>query len=104
MPANALAVVIGSSDNSDTCESVIVSIDSIHRPGSTTELAADAQEPTSPLLLYSFQKRGLSARSGFGLMGSTEHLKHEYEPARFANLLYNFGKLRKRDEETREDE
>jgi tRNA (guanine-N(7)-)-methyltransferase subunit TRM82 len=95
VPGNALAVA--------TCKSasesnVVVSVDCIHKPGSTTERRQGIEEAAEPLQLYKFQDHELVAASTFMLADGDD----EYQSVRLTNLLYNLEYLRKRDGETRE--
>jgi tRNA (guanine-N(7)-)-methyltransferase subunit TRM82 len=91
LSGNALAVVINTSaasDQSDTSTQLVVSVDTFHKPGSTTEEWKDADKDTYPLQSYKFQEGDASGSGGSG---------------RLTNLLYSLENLRKREGEAQEE-
>lgn len=90
LPGNALAVEV----NISTAESsLVVSVDNIHKPGSTTERRGDTDDTVKSLHSYRFQGRELAAASTFAVAPEDEELGS----ARLSNLLYSLENLRKRE-------
>jgi tRNA (guanine-N(7)-)-methyltransferase subunit TRM82 len=97
LQGNALAVAAhtsaaGSSNN------IVVSVDSITKPGSTTERRTDTEEAVEPLRLYRFEGHQLVAASTFEMAGADD----EGTSVKPMNFLYNLDNLRKRDGEAKE--
>lgn len=95
LPGNALAVAVSIST---TDSGLVVSVDSIHKPISTTERRVETEDAVEPLHLYKFHGRELVAGAVFSVAARDE----EPNSARLTNLLYNLEKLRKRDGEAKE--
>jgi tRNA (guanine-N(7)-)-methyltransferase subunit TRM82 len=95
LPGNALALAVAAK-SSET--SIVVSVDNVHNPTSTTERRPDTGEDVEPLLLYKFQGHHLGAASTFKLGDGHE----EIQSTKLTNLLYGLENLRKRDGEPKE--
>lgn len=81
---------------------LVLSIDTIHRPGSTTERREIAIERINPLQRFVFQGRGTILSSiEFEFARDDGGMKNV---GRLANLFYNLESLRKRDGDGREEE
>jgi tRNA (guanine-N(7)-)-methyltransferase subunit TRM82 len=96
LPGNALAVA---ADFSNPQCSIIVSVDSIHKPGSTTSCRSEAGDVLNPLYSFKFQGHELHEASTFKLADDDES-----QSAALTNLLYPLENLRKRDGEEKDDE
>ena len=77
---------------------VTVSVDTVHKPGSTTERRPEIEEDVAPLWSYEFQGHELLAGFPFKLANENE----ESQSVRLTNLLYGLENLRKRDGEAKE--
>lgn len=103
LPGNPLAVetfaplpITGSS------EDVVISIDTVHLPGSTTERRSDASERDRALLGVQLRNMGLvSIEVVFNesTESCTSQLQNGDSKGRLSNLLYSLENLRKRDGE-----
>ena len=97
LPGNALAVGMYSS-NSNTAAAV--SIDTIHKPGSTADRRLETEASVESLQMYKFQGKELAATSTIKVPSGNE----EQHDARLTNLFYNLENLRKRDGDGRDEE
>jgi len=106
LPGNALSHIIHDSRTSamELKRFLIVSVDSIHKPGSTTAARDDATKETSPLYMYEFQDQLLKSIITFHSSDEGEGLRMEETSGNFTNLLYNLEALRKKDGDTRGDD
>ncbi len=76
-----------------------MSIDTIHKPGSTTEERHDAGRKLNPLQLYKFKNGQLVREVAFkvSVAGQNEAVANKCEKVgQLKNLLYNLENLRKR--------
>ncbi|KIN04850.1 hypothetical protein OIDMADRAFT_39319 [Oidiodendron maius Zn] len=96
LPGNALALTTYALTPEG---SIIVSVDSIHKPGSITDCRSEA-EATEPLRLYMFRGNELNNKSIFKPTNAYD----EKQSVKLTNLLYNLENLRKRDGEAKEFE
>ena len=109
LSGNALSVVVDSSpreDQSNPSNRLLVSIDTIHKPGSTTEEREDTGKDLNPIQSYKFQEGKLVQDDTFQL--DTAVLDHAEMSGngvsgRLTNLLYNLENLRKREGEAQEE-
>ncbi|TAQ89808.1 hypothetical protein B7494_g1896 [Chlorociboria aeruginascens] len=98
LAGNVLDIII---NNSPDQNSVVVSVDSFHRPGSTAERRDDSEEVIKPLLSFQFQDRMLVEQNLFDLERNGDVIKHYSTQVTVANLpslLYNLENLRKKDD------
>jgi tRNA (guanine-N(7)-)-methyltransferase subunit TRM82 len=109
LSGNALAVVVGASTTKDQSESpnrLLVSVDTVHKPGSTTEIREHADKSLNPLQSYIFQEGQLVQDGTFQLaladQGDGEG-RRSGVPGQLINLLYNLENLRKREGEGQEE-
>jgi tRNA (guanine-N(7)-)-methyltransferase subunit TRM82 len=108
LSGNALAVVINApaeSDQSDSSTQLIVSVDTFHKPGSTTEEGWDADQDPYPLQSYKFQDGKLIQEGAFQiptLVRDEIDTSGSGASGRFTNFLYSLENLRKREGETQE--
>lgn len=108
LSGNALSVVIDTSRNhqSNTSNRLLVSIDTIHKPGSTSEAKDDADKNLNPLQLYQFQEGRLIQDGKFQLAAADQDESEGSRSSasgRLTNLLYSLENLRKREEEAQEE-
>jgi tRNA (guanine-N(7)-)-methyltransferase subunit TRM82 len=108
LSGNALAVVINTSPESDQSDStqLIVSVDTFHKPGSTTEEWKDADKDTYPLQRYKFQVGKLIQEGVFQvptLVRDEGDASGSDASGRLTNLLYSLENLRKREGEAQEE-
>lgn len=87
-------LVSTTAESSDTVTGLIVSVDNIHKPGSTSKQREAEAVATSPLQSYTF-KEGKLTEGGVTL--SSVAKSEEGAVERLGNLLYNLENLRKRD-------
>ncbi len=107
MSGNALAVVTNAPAESDQSDStqIIVSVDTFHKPGSTTTEGWDADKDPYPLQLYKFQDGKLIQEGAFQiptLVRGEGGASGSGASGRLTNLLYSLENLRKREGETQE--
>ncbi|TVY84995.1 tRNA (guanine-N(7)-)-methyltransferase non-catalytic subunit trm82 [Lachnellula suecica] len=95
---NVLAAVTGIEAPDGTTSRVLVSVDGIHRAGSTTELRDSTEEPISPFQTFSFAN-GVLTQDSFAIGASEESEVAEGVMGGLRNLLYSLENLRKRDGE-----
>jgi tRNA (guanine-N(7)-)-methyltransferase subunit TRM82 len=109
LSGNALAVVINTSAESyqsDTSTKLVVSVDTVHKPGSITEEWKDADKDTYPLQSYKFQDGKLIQAGAFQV---PTPVRDEGDASgiggsgRLTNLLYSLENLRKREGEAQEE-
>ena len=87
---NALTIV------TDVAGGLILSIDSIHKPGSTTDCRENIADGVDSLQKFLFQGRELVPSSiKFKVVKEDDEMKRM--AGRLSNLLYNLENLRKRD-------
>lgn len=109
LSGNALAVVINplaGSDQSDSSTQLIVSVDTFHKPGSTTEEWKDADKNTYPLQRYKFQDGKLIQEGVFQVptpVRDEGDASGSGASGRLTNLLYSLENLRKREGEAQEE-
>lgn len=80
-----------------------MSVDTIHKPGSTTERRDPLEKPTNPLLSYSLELRAIAGPS-FEVVEHEEEVDGWNSSGQLGNLLYNLENLRKRDGDAREED
>ena len=81
---------------------VVLSIDFIHQPGSTTKRRQDAAEDVQAMYAFAIHGQDLVSSSAmFEVSKADEEVK---DIGQLANLFYNLENLRKRDGDGREDE
>jgi hypothetical protein len=68
-------------------------VDSISKPGSTTERRTNAEDVVDPLHVYRFKGHELVAASTFEMTNDDD----ESQSVRLTNFLYNLENLRKSD-------
>lgn len=95
---NVLAVVAGIEAPDGTPSRILVSVDGIHKAGSTTELRNNVEKPISPFQAFSFAN-GVLNRDSFSIDASKESEVTEGVMGGLRNLLYSLENLRKRDGE-----
>ena len=105
----ALAIVFGTSlkeDEFDGSNRLVVSIDTTHKPGSTTEEREDASQNLNPFQSYIFQN-GKMVQDGTFQLAIAKQDEGEANgsgaPGRLTNLLYSLENLRKREGDMREE-
>jgi tRNA (guanine-N(7)-)-methyltransferase subunit TRM82 len=98
LPGNALDAVVGPSNT------LVVSVDCIHEPGSNVELRDSFDETTGSLQSYVFQNLNAISNSAFEEVEGEVEFEGEKALTRWTNLLYNLENLRKREEDAREEE
>jgi tRNA (guanine-N(7)-)-methyltransferase subunit TRM82 len=109
LAGNALSVVVDllpRKPQSDTSNRLLVSIDSIHKPGSTTEKREDADGNLNPLQSYQFQEGKLILDGTFQLATADPdegEASGSVASGRLTNLLYSLENLRKREGEAQEE-
>ena len=83
---------------------ILVSIDTIHKPGSTTAKRGDAVGKPNPLQSYQFREKELVHDVAFqvALADQTEEASGGVI-GRVTNLLYSLENLRKREGDAQED-
>jgi tRNA (guanine-N(7)-)-methyltransferase subunit TRM82 len=85
---------------------ILVSIDTIHKPGSTTEKRGDAVGKPNPLQSYQFHDKELVHDVAFQV-ALADQIEEEASGGgaigRVTNLLYNLENLRKREGDAQED-
>ena len=101
LPGNALSVI---SINSDNHRSIVVSVDCIHKSGSTTEHRDSQGQSINPLHSYAFQSLRLIPTSTFEVVDDPEKLDNGDAMGRLTNLLYSLENLRKSDGDSREED
>lgn len=84
-------------------ESVIVSVDTIHTPFSTSVLRNAAVENINPLQAFKFEDQRLIPAAPFETSEQQVEMT-EVAAGRWGNLLYGLENLRKRDGEGKEEE
>ncbi len=94
LSGNVLAFVSTAVDGADA-SSLIISIDTVHKPGSTTEQKEDETGISTPLLSYKFHEGQLA--EGGPTFSSAEDEVDISAAAHLGNLLYNLENLRKRE-------
>ncbi|KAE9381762.1 tRNA methyltransferas-like protein [Stipitochalara longipes BDJ] len=109
LSGNALAVVVDTSisnDQSDSSKRLLVSIDTIHTPGSTTKERENAGTSLNPLQSYKFKDGRLVQDESFqlGIAGRDDgEVSGSGASGRLTNLLYSLENLRKREGEGQEE-
>ena len=110
LPGNALAVVVDTTtrkEQRDSSNRLLVSIDTIHRLGSTMEERDDADTSPHPLQLCKFRDGKLGQDESMELPAAVRDAgdaKSSGAFGRLANLLYSLENLRKREGEGQEEE
>jgi tRNA (guanine-N(7)-)-methyltransferase subunit TRM82 len=85
---------------------IIVSVDTIHRPGSTTECRGSTEERLERLQIFEIQDGKLMEVKDFMFAEAEEHegsVSLNGAEGRLTNLLYNLENLRKREEDNKEE-
>lgn len=84
----------------------MVSVDTIHKAGSTTEHRVEGEQTIAPLVLFKFDNNGLTQSSlKFASSSENDDVPDGKETiGRLPNLLYNLENLRKRDGGAQEEE
>lgn len=100
LPGNALSVTTGIASPDGSPTRVLISVDSTHKPGSTTELSDSAEGSISPLQAFVFED-GKLAQDSFALSVVGGNDVSEGAVGGLRNLLYSLENLRKRDGEER---
>ncbi|TVY39124.1 tRNA (guanine-N(7)-)-methyltransferase non-catalytic subunit [Lachnellula occidentalis] len=100
LSGNALSVATGIAASDGTPKRVLISIDSTHKAGSTTELRDSTEELTSPFQAFILQDGNL-AQDSFALSVVEGNHVSEGAVVGLRNLLYSLENLRKRDGEER---
>ena len=98
LPGNPLDLTIHHPSEPTTPQTqIIISLDSAHRPGSTTEFREDAESETCPsLLAFEFLDETLVQSEGLKFTGVEDD---GVKNGRLGALLYGLESLRKRDDE-----
>ncbi|TVY49927.1 tRNA (guanine-N(7)-)-methyltransferase non-catalytic subunit trm82 [Lachnellula cervina] len=100
LPGNALSITTGIAAPDGSPTRVLISVDSTHKPGSTTELSDSAEGSISPLQAFVFED-GKLAQDSFALSVVGGDDVSEGAVGGLRNLLYSLENLRKRDGEER---
>jgi tRNA (guanine-N(7)-)-methyltransferase subunit TRM82 len=106
LPGNALAVVCDVPTNVESAEpapGIIVSIDTIHKPGSTIERRCSTDDSINPLQCFVSQGCGLAQGQRFEPPDQMD-VSENSSTGRLTNLLYNLENLRKSSAGTQEEE
>lgn len=103
LPGNSLSAI---AYNLNTASGLVVSIDNINKPGTTTEARdpSDSQESVSLLLSYTFRNHQAIAEDTFEPMNNEDERNNSNTSGMLGNLLYNLENLRKREGDTKEED
>ncbi|KAK2626640.1 hypothetical protein QTJ16_003815 [Diplocarpon rosae] len=101
LPGNVLCLVGTTVDASDATAGLIVSVDNIHKSGSTSDLRENMTDFSSSLLAYKFQDRSL-VEDGPNFSQFTD-VGDGGAAGRLGNLLYSLENLRKREGQFNEE-
>ncbi|CAL3964108.1 unnamed protein product [Diplocarpon coronariae] len=101
LPGNVLCLVGTTADASGATAGLIVSIDNIHKSGSTSDLRENTTEVSSSLLAYKFQD-GSFAENG-SIFSRFSDVSRDGVAGRLSSLLYSLENLRKREGEVNEE-
>lgn len=101
LPGNALSSIAYISDNATR---LVVSVDTIHKSGSTTERRDPHEDSIGPLLSYRFQNQEVIAGANFEVVDEEEEVDNDSALGRLGNLVYNLENLRKREGDAREED
>ena len=107
LPGNTLSVVLDITDLEDTTANrLLVSIDTFHKPGSTTEVREAALKELNPLRPYKFRGGHIVQDDSFEMAAADQDeasANSRGADGKVTNLLYNLEPLRKRDGEGKEE-
>ena len=107
LPGNALSVVLDILDQEDTASNrLLVSVDTFHKPGSTTQVREAASKELNPLRSYKFRGGHLVQDDAFEIavvVQDEAEVSAGGAGGKVTNLLYNLEPLRKRDGEGQEE-
>ncbi|EKD17319.1 WD repeat domain-containing protein [Drepanopeziza brunnea f. sp. 'multigermtubi' MB_m1] len=98
---NALGLIITSGEQSDATAGLVVSIDTIHKAGSTSEHRESKTDLQSSLQSYKFQE-GMLVEGGVAFSPADDVEGESGPPDRLGGLLYNLENLRKREGDNEE--
>ncbi|PBP24629.1 WD repeat domain-containing protein [Diplocarpon rosae] len=101
LPGNVLCLVGTTADASDATAGLIVSVDNIHKSGSTSDLRENTTDFLSSLLAYKFQDRSLVENGP--IFSQFTDLGDDGAAGRLGNLLYSLENLRKREGQVNEE-
>lgn len=91
---------------SDAPNRLFVSVDTIHKSGSTTEERGGADRALNPLQAYVFEEGKLIQDASFQIASAVQNedwTSGDGASGRLTNLLYSLENLRKREGDAQED-
>ena len=100
LPGNALSSI---TNVSESTTKLIVSIDNVHKSGSTTDRREESEELFNSLCSYTFQTHQAITGASFDVVEGREDADNGNVLGKLGNLLYTLENLRKRESDVREE-